>query len=132
MLCPAQSVTSFEPRKSDNVHKHRKESSFRRQLSLVDLSNGKEIACVRFYGNGERAYCCAWFHEAGQYARGSGWAGGYGYHKDSAAMQSALNAAGWRFSKPFSGVGETGEQGALEAIARWLDIPAFVIVMAHP
>ena len=126
-----QSVTDFTPAQSDDIHKHRKESSFRRQLSLVDLSDGEEIACVRFYGNGERSYCCAWFHKSGQHARGSGWAGGYGYHKDSAAMQSALNVAGWRFAEPFDGVGETGERGALEAIARWFDIPAFAIIKAH-
>ena len=128
----AQSVTDFTPSKSEDVHKHRKESTFRRQLSLVNLADGEEVATIRFYGKGERSYCCAWFHKSGQYARGSGWAGGYGYHKDSAAMEFALNAAGWRFDKYFSGVGETGEHGALEAIARWLNIPRFVIISAHP
>ena len=126
-----QSVQSFTPLQSEDVHKHRKESSFRRQLSLVDLADGEEVACVRFYGKGERAYCCAWLGRSAQHARGSGWAGGYGYHKDSAAMQSALIAAGFRFAEPFDGVGETGERDALEAIARWFDIPAFAIIKAH-
>lgn len=125
------SVENFRPHQSEDIHKHRKENSFRRQLSLVDLADGEEVACIRFYGMGNRAYCCAWFHNSGQHARGSGWAGGYGYHKDSAAMQAALYDAGFRFSEPFDGVGETGERQALEAIASWLGIPAFVIIKAH-
>lgn len=127
-----QSVKEFTPRRSEDVHKHRKESSFRRQLSLVDLDDGEEVVTVRFYGNGERNYCCAWTGRAAQHASGSGWAGGYGYHKDSAAMQSALKVAGFTFAEPFDGVGETGETAALEAIARWLDVPRFAIIKAHP
>jgi len=127
-----QAVMDFTPHKSDDIHKHRKESSFRRQLTLIDLSDGEEVATIRFYGNGERAYCCAWFSRTADHARGSAWAGGYGYHKDSAAMQGALNDAGWRFRESFDGRGETGERAALEAIALWLNVPRFAIVAAHP
>lgn len=127
-----QSVKEFTPRRSEDVHKHRKESSFRRQLSLVDLADGEEVVAVRFYGNGGRNYCCVWTGRSASHARGSGWAGGQGYHKDSAAMRSALNVAGFTFAEPFGGVGETGETAALEAIARWLDVPRFAIIEAHP
>lgn len=124
-------VTQFNPRQSEDVHKHRKESSFRRQLTLVDLSDGENIVTARFYGKGSRNYCCVWFGRTGQHARGSAWAGGYGYHKDSCALESALNVAGMTFRDMFGGTGETGERAALEAIARWLDVPAFTIVQAH-
>lgn len=127
-----QAVMDFTPHKSDEIHKHRKESSFRRQLTLLDLEDGEEVATVRFYGKGERAYCCAWFSRSADYARGSAWAGGYGYHKDSAAMQGALNVAGWKFADAFDGVGETGENEALMAIARWLDVGRPQIVRAYP
>ncbi len=132
MTRPEQSVVSFEPRQSDTVHKHRRESSFRRQISLVDLDDGAEVVCVRWYGKGERAYCCVWIHWPGHHARGSGWAGGYGYHKDSAAMQSAMRDAGIVFAQSFDGVGSTGEDDALRALVHWLDVPRFVLVKAHP
>ena len=126
-----QSVTAFTPRRSENIHKHRRESTFRRQLSLIDLDDQSELATVRFYGKGSRNYCCIWLHNGATYASGSGWAGGYGYHKDSAAMQSALQDAGFTFAENFDGVGEGGEVAALDAIARWFDIHA-MIVKAHP
>ena len=126
-----QSITTFTPRRSENIHKHRHESTFRRQLSLIDLDDQSELAIVRFYGEGSRSYCCVWLHSSDTHARGSSWAGGYGYHKDSAAMQSALTDAGFTFAENFAGVGEQGEVAALDAIARWFDVHAMV-VKAHP
>lgn len=135
-----QSVLDFSPRQSERIHMDRKESSFRRQLSLVDLDGGREAATVRFYGNGSRAYCCAWFNGLHHYgytggamsARGSGWAGGYGYHRDSAALSVALKDAGFTLAEPFDGTGETGETAALHAIAEHLGIKRALIVSAHP
>lgn len=126
------SVTNFTPYQSDDVHKHRRESSFRRQLTLIDLDEGEPVATVRFYGNGSRNYCCAWLGKSGAHARGSGWAGGYGYHKDSDAMERALTVAGFTFADHFGGTGESGEDSALAAIAQWFDLPRTVIVRAHP
>ena len=129
----ANSVKSFAPTQSENVRKHRKESTFRRQLSLVNLGDGEEVASIRFYGKGERAYCCAWFGRSADHARGSGFAGGGGYHKDSAAMHDALRAAGWVLEHDIDGRGEEAEREALEAIARWLwHGPRFKIISAHP
>lgn len=125
-------VLEFEPRRDDNLHKCRRESSFRRQLSLVDLDTGRETAIVRFYGSGSRAYCCVWVHHGNTRASGSAWAGGYGYHKESAAMDSALRIAGFTFAEYFDGVGEIGERAALEAIAAHFNIVRFTIIHAHP
>lgn len=128
-------IATFTPRQSDDVHKHRKETSFRRQLSLIDLDAGHELVTVRFYGNGSRHYCCVWTSSRNgklDYARGSAWAGGYGYHKDSDAMEQALKVAGFNFAEHFGGTGETGEEAALEAIARFVGAERFLIVRAHP
>lgn len=88
-------------------------------------------------------YCCIWIRTAsGRYLSGRGNAGGYGYHKASAALDDAIHSAGVslygypysgldRDGKPdiaamirerkpasISGVGETAMRSALEAIAR--------------
>ena len=80
---------------------------------------------------GSRSYCCAWIHYPGYHASGSAWCGGGGYHKDSAAMQEALSLAGIQFAVDFAGVGENGETAALQALARWLDVPRYTIIKAH-
>lgn len=127
-----QSVTNFTPARSDDIHKHRKENSFRRQVSVVDLETGREIITARWYGAGSRVYCCVWIHGANVYSSGSGWAGGYGYHKGSAALETALSVAGVAFSEPFGGHGESAETDALAALARHIGADSITIVKAHP
>lgn len=66
------------------------------------------------------------------YASGSGKAGGGGYHKESAAMQEALNVAGFTFAEPFDGCGDGAMTDALNAIAHRMGLRSrFVIVRAH-
>ena len=61
---------------------------------------GKELAPIveaRFYMGRARSastvYCSLWVH-GDEYCAGHGKAGGYGYHKESAALQSAISSAG--------------------------------------
>jgi hypothetical protein len=124
-----QTVVAFNPQQSERIHSHRKEKSFWKQLSLVDLDEGREEVCVRWYGAGETSYCCVWANA--HKARGAGKAGGGGYHKASASMQAAMNDAGFRFADAFDGRGNGAMEDALLAIARWLDIPRPLIVKAH-
>lgn len=113
---------------------HRKESQFRRQLTLIDLDTGNTPVIVRFYGAGSRAYCCLWIdHSATDtHARGSAVASGGGYHKDSDAMESAMIAAGVSFGKPFGGTGSRGEHDALTLLADHLGINRPLVLEAHP
>ena len=67
---------------------------------IVVGKRGKELAPIveaRFYMGRSRTastvYCSLWVHGA-EYCAGHGTAGGYGYHKESAALQSAINSAG--------------------------------------
>lgn len=67
---------------------------------IVVGKRGKELAPIveaRFYMGRSRTastvYCSLWVH-GDEYCAGHGTAGGYGYHKESAALQSAISSAG--------------------------------------
>jgi len=51
---------------------------------------------------------------------GRGNAGGYGYHKESAAIEDAFTSAGFTFAGHFGGCGDTPAEHAIEAAARFL------------
>jgi len=55
----------------------------------------KEVITARFYmgrsASASVVYCCLWINNV---CSGKGNAGGYGYHKESAALQAALTSAG--------------------------------------
>lgn len=55
----------------------------------------KEVITARFYmgrsASASVVYCCLWINNV---ASGKGNAGGYGYHKESAALQYAITSAG--------------------------------------
>lgn len=134
MARDAQQVTVFNPTRMDNVASFRKEASYYRSLVLVDTAKKDVVLDVRFYGK-SATYCCAWlaygYGPNGESARGGAKAGGYGYHKESAAMQAALQAMGMRFAEPFDGVGEQAMNEALEAVAAFLGVKDFMIIKAH-
>lgn len=96
-----------------------------------------KVATARFYmGRSNQAsvvYCCLWVYTAaGEYTSGYGTAGGYGYHKESAALQEAISSAGIElYGSPYQqdeqkknkrcyigGVGDAAMRDALEAITR--------------
>ena len=58
----------------------------------------REIVDCRVYmgrsRNSSTVYASIWVHAADFYTSGTGTAGGYGYHKESAAIQSAITSAG--------------------------------------
>ena len=125
-------VTSFTPTTDGrSIKGFRRENSFWQSYSIIDLADGREVAAVRFYGSAATVYCVAWFWNPIEHACGYGKAGGYGYHKASAAMAEALQAAGFRFDEPISGVGETAMKDALQAIAVHVGIARPMIHYAH-
>jgi hypothetical protein len=124
-----QSVITFLPRESEKIRSHRKERSFWKQLSLIDLNTGREALCVRWYGAGEVSYCCVWANR--QNARGAGKAGGGGYHKASASFAYAMSDAGFTLAEDIDGRGDSAIDGALDAIAAAFEIKRHMIVRAH-
>lgn len=82
----------------------------------------RQIITCRFYSARSRGssvhYCSVWFTgKASRYGSGTGKAGGWGYHKDSAALDAALRAAGVTLGHPIAGVGPSAMRGTLRALA---------------
>lgn len=101
---------------------------------------GRELCALveaRFYmgrsSSASTVYCSLWV-SGEQYCSGTGKAGGYGYHKESAALAAAIESAGIKltganyahyegrvdYKKParISGCGTGSMETALKAIAR--------------
>jgi hypothetical protein len=62
---------------------------------------------------------------------GSGSAGGYGYHRPSAAAQEAIENAGFTLANRIDGVGESAMREAVLAIAAALGYPGAFLHTAH-
>jgi hypothetical protein len=133
MATSKQTVLAFDPKEdARSIEHYRRERSFWQELALIDLDKGKVIASIRFYGSGPTIYCVAWIWPSNlPSARGYGKAGGYGYHKASAAMAEALNAAGVKLALDIGGRGEGVMQEALTALAAHLEIARPYVHHAH-
>ena len=110
-------IKKLESKNGIKGKQHRKENGFYQQYSLVDIGRKKEIMVVRFYATNTRVYCCIWGLHDLQFS-GSGYAGGYGYHKPSAAMQSALDSAGVVMERSIDGVGDSAIEGVLNSFGQ--------------
>lgn len=127
-----QKVMSFPPREDPrNIASYRRESSFWKEIALIDLDEGECRASVRFYGSGSVVYCVAWFWGRDKSCRGYGKAGGYGYHKPSAAMEEALKAAGCVLAEPIDGRGDSAMRDAMLAIADYFGISRPYLHLSH-
>lgn len=92
------------------------------QTTVLAIADGaiKELAECRLYmsnsRNASRITAILWAY-GNNYACGSGHADGYGYHKQSAAVESAINAAGFELSEHIGGRGEQAMIEGLKAVA---------------
>lgn len=90
-------------------------------IQAVVLHEGKmrtavtvRVHCSR---SNSRNYCSVWINDGAQLDfSGHGWAGGWGYHRPSAAMQKALQSCGVSLDKPIDGYGEGAMRDAVRAI----------------
>jgi hypothetical protein len=91
-----------------------------REIAVIDPATGAPLVTARLYIPHSVAYACIWISGRGNgtYGRGTGKAGGYGYHKPSAALSEAIDDAGISLDRSISGVGDTAMRDACEAIAR--------------
>ena len=125
-------VVSFKPRESDKIRSHRKENNgFAREYALIDLDKGRDVVALRIYWPGTVAYACVWINAESAYARGAGKAGGGGYCKESAAAHGALADAGIKMESDIDGRGTQAIEGALMALAAYLQIARPYIHKAH-
>lgn len=72
-------------------------------------------------------YCSIWVDGPNAEWSGYGTAGGYGYHKASAALSAALRSAGWQLDEDIDGRGDSAMRDALLAIGRKLKGPRAVL-----
>lgn len=86
---------------------------------------------LRLYGTGNSNTAAIWIHDhsnSGISTSGTGSAGGYGYHRPSAAADEAIRNAGFTLDESISGRGEQAIELAVQAIAEALgykDCPVF-------
>lgn len=119
-----------------NIPQNRKENAFVKQYAAYDLSKGaeewrREKICLRIYATDARHYACLWVHDEGHYASGGGHAGGYGYHRGSAAAQEAIQSAGIKLSESIDGRGDEAIKDAIRAIAEAIGMTEYFIGEAH-
>ena len=101
----------------------RDKQAFIQQITVLAIVDGaiRELAECRLYMSNSRSAsritAILWVH-GDKYASGSGHADGYGYHKQSAAVESAINAAGFELSEHIGGRGEQAIVDGLKAVAR--------------
>lgn len=90
---------AFDGKSPSNAVNYSGEKEKISSYTVVGKRNGSLSAIVeaRFYMGRSRSasvvYCSLWV-QGENYCSGSGKAGGYGYHKESAALQSAISSAG--------------------------------------
>ncbi len=98
------------------------------QLRVVVFQDGElhDAVDVRLWmgraASASTHYCSVWARPAPgfqprDWRTGHGKAGGYGYHRASAAMGAAVSAAGFELSAPIEGVGESAMESAALALA---------------
>ena len=88
--------------------------------TLVDARLGGTDSCVYASVWLETKYVNEEFYAEFGDARASAKAGGYGYHRASAALESALHRAGMRFTIGCSGMGESMMKDCLLAAGECL------------
>jgi len=104
-----------------------RKNGFYLELAVIDPATGRTIVTARFTGPGSTVYCDVWLYQrktesgmANRSGRGRAMAGGYGYHKASAALGSAIADAGVTLSQRINGVGDSAMEEAVMAVAKAL------------
>lgn len=115
---------------------HRKEGKccFESFAAAIPSKYGIEANCVvdlRIYYTGVTACACIWVNADGVHTQGSGSAGGYGYHKSSAAAAYAILNAGFELSEPIDGRGTESITAAVKAISEAIGHPEALIIRSH-
>ncbi len=89
---------------------------------VIHARQMRTAVTVRVHGTNARNYCSVWVddHLTHRYYAGHGWAGGFGYHRPSSALQVALKSAGITLSKDIDGCGAAAMRDAVIAICHAL------------
>lgn len=134
-MTTTQRVTSYNPQYNGKML----DKNLIREMHVVVLSDRsgvntyrerggmRDAITVRIHGTNAMNRVSVWVHGDGGCA-GHGTAGGYGYHRPSAALQEALMSAGIKLVEPIDGAGDWAMESALLAIAEHLGYPNAIVV----
>lgn len=118
-------VATLPDKDTENARNMGSEKETTNRMQLVAVVDG-EIRVpldARFYmGRSSRSsvvYCSVWMRskDGKRHLAGRGSASGYGYHKESAALDDAMASAGVAFTRRFDGCGTEAMRVAIEACA---------------
>lgn len=120
---------------------HRKENKcyFDSYTALIPCKNWegkndlKPVVEIRLYGTGNTNTAAIWVNDLanGIHTSGTGQAGGYGYHRPSAAAAEAIRNAGFELSEAIDGRGGDAIERAVKAIAAVLGYEDAAVFHAH-
>lgn len=125
-------IVSFNPSQDMPAsYRERQEKHFYNGYKVVTIVNGEMETLIdaRLGGTSSCHYASIWLNtkytDYDYYikygdARASAKAGGYGYHRASAALESAFSRAGMHFSIGCSGMGESAMRDCLLAAGEYL------------
>ena len=130
---------AYDPN-NDTVRKNRKEKNgFFRAMAIIERSRPAwhdhrtdSTIEARFYCPGTVVYCCLWVHGKEEGRQGGARAGGYGYHKPSAALAGAIRECGIELDQHIGGAGEGAMREAMCAIADAINLKNYILFETHP
>lgn len=125
-------IVSFVPSQDmPRAYRDREEKHFYNGYKVVTIVNGEmvELVDARLGATDNCHYASVWlnvrycdnnyYNNYGS-ARGAGKAGGWGYHRESAALESAFRRAGMKFDIGCGGQGETMMRDCLMCAGEYL------------
>lgn len=106
---------------------YRKDSGLYKGYKVINLKTGAVVVDVRFYcPTGRANYCAMWIFSDIFASSGTGCARGYGYNRESAAFNEAIDNCGIQNFPCFSGSG--CNEWALEILLKILGVKKYLIV----
>lgn len=128
-------ITKFNPNGVFN-RSHRKEDKYTGGYKVLRYNSKKKsidtVIDLRFYWTTQTCYCVVWYGSKNGMVSGSGSAGGWGYHKESASACLALASTGIEFGKCYwGGAGSSAIESALKALASKLGYRKVTIINNH-
>jgi hypothetical protein len=124
-------ATFEKPKKEGFRPSYRKENAGLYKGYKAITPEGKTLLDLRIYYPNSVAYSCLWV-PCNDHASGSGKAGGYGYHKTSAAAAEAFEKAGYSLNEGVSGRGDGAILEAIQAVCALHGYENPIIVTMHP
>jgi len=121
-LCTAKGAAHvIGPAKGGKMLDEKKLSRSFSFLAITPEGAPEEVARILVWGTAARSYASVWLKVPGDWRGGHAHAGGYGYHRGSAAVNRALKSAGVLLDYDIEGRGETAYPGAIAAALLALD-----------